>query len=114
MKYIKRFEDINTPQIGDYILAKLSNDNKDEIVIKINNFLNNNIGRIIDMSTNNSYVVQYENIPEQIFRIFNHTKNNENDIQYKNYRYINLKNILHFSNKPFDIIIAKNSKIYNL
>lgn len=115
MKHIKKFENMSKPEIGDYILANIT-DNKynDEITIKIKNFLNDNIGRVIDTINNNAYIVQYYNIPNDILNFFNHKGDNYNDEEYKNYRHLKMSDILYFSNNLFDIEMIKNSHKYNL
>jgi len=117
MKYLKKFENLIVPKIGDYILTKLPIDDVDEITMIINKFLNENIGKIVGINRHPveySYYVQYDNIPKDLFTNFNYTKHREDVIQYENYRIINLRYILHFSDKLFDINILKNANKFNL
>lgn len=117
MKYIKKFENLTIPKIGDYILTKYNVDDYKDSIPEIYVFLNNNIGKIIDKPNNNIhniYIVQYENIPKSILYNFNYEKNSFNDKQYENYRIVNLNNILHFSENKFDINIFKNANKFNL
>jgi len=52
MKYIKKFENINTPEVGDYVLCQEDGTG----VPELENFLKYNIGKI----------VKCENIPKNI------------------------------------------------
>lgn len=65
MRYIKTYENINEPQVGDYVIGYSL-----YFSDKTNNFLKNNIGKIID-SENNAYNnpeyrVQYEDVPDNV------------------------------------------------
>lgn len=97
MKYLKTYEGYKKPKegdplIGDYVIC----DGESHSNIKIENYLKNNIGRIIedrssDMATFRTYVVRYKNSPN-FFRkeypygmitmwdseIIYHSKNKEN------------------------------------
>jgi len=67
MKYLKRFENINTPQVGDYVIASLKTD-KD-----IGIFIANNIGQIVAISENDInklYTVKFFNIEKDIEKFF--------------------------------------------
>lgn len=119
MKYLKSFENLNHPQIGDYILTKRVI-NQDELVDNINKFTSDNLGIVIGINYNpnnkeTSYAVQYENIPRTLTNNFNYidTPLNPNN-KYKNYRTIIPYQILHYSNKPFDINLIKQGEKYNL
>jgi hypothetical protein len=63
MKHLKTFENINGPQIGDYVLISMkgsyNNDNS------IDFFINNNIGQIIKFDEN-MRLVKYSNVPGNI------------------------------------------------
>jgi len=114
MKYLKTFENLTMPKMYDYVLVKKPTDTTDELINNINTFLNNNIGKIVGITRESVYYVQYDNIPKYLFKNFNYEKNSVNDIQYENYRIINLKDIIYFSDKLFDINIIKNAEKYNL
>lgn len=66
MKYLKRYENLNDSQIGDYAIAVPENLIKDS-----EHFFNNTIGKILKiereyLSREKRYAVQYENIPSFI------------------------------------------------
>lgn len=66
MKYLKSYENLNQPQIGDYvILTSKEKYRRPQYVI---NFLNNNIGKIIDIIDNNNQniIVKYDHITDEI------------------------------------------------
>lgn len=113
MKYIKKFEYLLIPQIGDYILTNKSLKHYDDHIVDVYTFMNNNIGRIIDIR-NDYYVVQYDNIPRNLRMYFNQLRYNSKNENYKNYRVVKRNEILFFSNKLFDINIIKNTQKYNL
>jgi hypothetical protein len=67
----KIFEDLNKPEIGDFIIA-------DKLPIfqetKINNFLRDNIGNIYHIQ-NDIIAITYENIPEELIKYFGKINN---------------------------------------
>ena len=93
MKYIKLYESIeNVPQIGDYVICEDFN-NAD-----INLFISSNIGKFVRYTKDNdpilkqfNFIIQYENIPENIKSNFGHA----DDIP--NCRGMSISEILYFS-----------------
>ena len=71
MKYIKTYEKMNNnPEIGDYVICN----DQTQIPDDIQNFIQTNIGQIIDYEkfdtssgrrNDNPYCVKYENVPEE-------------------------------------------------
>ena len=62
MKHLKLFENLNQPQIGDYV--KMNSDFSNELPIEkilpdFRNFIDNNIGQIIGINSN-YYNVEYK------------------------------------------------------
>jgi hypothetical protein len=69
MKHIKMFEDLNKePEVGDYVLVRID---LKMYVLKdvVNNFINNNIGKIAYKYTENVKVV-YDNPPPELEKWF--------------------------------------------
>ena len=72
-----------SPKPGDYVICQDSIEN-----IRLNNFINNNIGQIIKHSKPGGYVIcKYNNIPKDILRFFKHSSPNSilmsiNEIKY--------------------------------
>jgi hypothetical protein len=113
MKYIKTYESIenvSTPKIGDYVIC-------DDIYYKnnqhfhfryrqLNNFLKNNIGKIISLDGlyNDRFSVKYKNIPHQI------------KISYftDNIRPFELEEIVHWSKNTKDLEMYITANKYNL
>lgn len=60
MKYLKLFESLEEPKIGDYVIMRINAQND-----KINSFVNNTIGRLENKQTSR-YIVEYENVPKEI------------------------------------------------
>jgi hypothetical protein len=103
MKYIKIFENINKPQINDYIICNEKNFIKINKLIK---FISSNIGQIIDIGKTISgvyYTVKYNNY------------NNIKDlIESSGLRNIYLSEILYFSPNIEDVESYIKIKKYNL
>jgi len=117
MKHLKTFEQTSTPQIGDYIVTNYSLEHYDSDIINIKKYMNNTLGKVIDIDPNQkipTYVIQYDNPPKSYEKNFNFQKNNEEDKQYHNYRFVNFNAIQYFDNKPFDINMVKDTQKYNL
>jgi len=103
MKHLKYFENIEEPQVGDYVICEeLSNLTPD-----ICNFISSNIG-IIEYTKNDdgetSYYIKYENVPEDIF--FLTLRNNKRDMSREE--------IIHFSKNKEDLEYIINANKYNL
>jgi hypothetical protein len=76
MKYIKLYETLDEPQIGDYVYCQEASGSNDDIIgKKIDEFLENNIGQIIKKSDELDFdvIVKYENVPVELKqKCFNH------------------------------------------
>lgn len=97
LKHLRTFE-LNKPQIGDYVIMSSGSNS-----YEIKNFIENNIGRIADISYDRYYLyVRYENVPITIKNIFGRA------------RQFNESNVVHISKNEEDLkaIIAQNK--YNL
>ena len=116
MKYIKQYEAIEEPQIGDYVICEDGNNRQ------LIDFLCSNIGKIIRFRTNEDpplprfkffnnkfkYMVLYENIPENLNVNFNSA------YHMPNCRAMSRDEIKHFShNKEYLEQFIINTK-YNL
>lgn len=82
MKHLKLFtESIKDDlQIGDVIICKMTELPMNPEHTEFITFINNNIGTIIDIQhniqNNNKYIVEYNNIPDDIISYFGYYKNN--------------------------------------
>jgi len=66
MKYLKKFENINEPKIGDYVIC-VNYENTDLKIL--DDFLSSNIGKIVRDKTNVEkfkYSIKFENIPKNL------------------------------------------------
>ena len=67
MKYLKKFENLDEPQVGDYVVCSviITTGVKDELI----KYMNNNIGKIIKKEdrTKQQYYVYYENATVDLF-----------------------------------------------
>ncbi len=111
MKYIKTYENMNKlPEIGDYVLMKINlteYEHKDEI----NNYINNTIGKIINIYPSTDDIrIKYDNIPNNIKSWFRDHKN------YKNYysRILRIDKIVAIGKTPEEVILNRDINKYNL
>ena len=108
MKYIKKFKNIDSPEVGDYVIFNTNYVN-DETYIKLGKFLNDNLG-IIDKKYKPNYgekyriEVKYDNIPEDLKNSFrrNGTIDFREDMIYE------------FGKTPEEVYMKVNAKKYNL
>lgn len=95
MRYIKKFENQETPKIGDYVIMS-SSSNSDAVV----HFIENSIGQIIFFEKPDGVYVRYNNIPEHL------------DIEDVRSFYMN--QIIHFASTKEELQIKIDQKKYNL
>ena len=126
MKHIKTYEDLNIPQIGDYVICK--NDSQYEEDFGFDEFISENIGQIVNTDETHEYFVQYENVPHDYdllnyaffttdrtflkglkFRTLISNKN-----KYSNITSFKLDEIIDFSPNKKDLEIKIASRKYNL
>lgn len=110
MKYIKKFENIQTPEVNDYIKFFI-----DTIIVgsddytQLVNFLNNNIGKIVKIDIK-YFTVAYTNIPFNLIQFFNY--NEKTDKYTKPFGVNNFKYV--FGKTPEEVQIQINANKYNL
>jgi hypothetical protein len=117
MKYIKTYENINEPEIGDYVIGWSGYFSE-----KTNDFLKNSIGKITNSKNNGyknaEYQVNYDNVPEDVYK----SEDFYTFIPYKGTRFekpqyfvkLYRKEINHFSKNKEDLYIYLDSNKYNL
>ena len=110
MKHLKKYEKVNSePKFGDYVLfqIRINNDDYNPFLLKVKQFIDNNIGKIVKI-TGNSCEVQYENLPYDLIGV---AKNNSIDTIYINK---GQHDILAFSKRKKDLepLIVANK--YNI
>ena len=122
MKYIKTYENVSVPKIGDYVIG-YSLDNSDETI----EFLKNNIGQIIGKrhikpehySTDTSlqsrfeYKVEYKGVIHKNSDFIYLMPNNFSKVT-QTYIWFNEKEINHFSKNEEDLYVYIDSNKYNL
>ena len=81
MKYLKKFENVNKPEIGDYVLVKSHTRYKE-----VKNFIDSNIGVIFKIRKD-IITVKYKNIPSNIINKFSYINNNNSSGVYDFYSY---------------------------
>ena len=100
MKYLKTFERNKNPQIGDYVICQEYDTNDD--ILK---FINNNIGVLVEINNDHfNYLIEYENIPNNIISYFRHG----------NQRQMTLGEIIHCSDNKEDLELILNANKYNI
>ena len=103
MKHIKLFEELDIPKDGDYVLIHEKFEFHDnEFFALLENFINNNIGKIIGIFTYR-VIVEYFDIPEKIKYFFS----------IHNSREVNLHKIISFGTKE-QMELELQAKKYNL
>ena len=109
MKYLRTYEKLDEPQIGDYVVCmeELSSDKDSLSVIK---FLTNNVGQFIIKNDNSIfkffYLIKFENVPKRLSgKFFDGSKG---------CRRMSRDEILYFSKDKEDCEIFINAKKYNL
>lgn len=103
MKYIKKFEDINEPEVGDYVICSEEHDGLSK---KLIDFTSNNIGQLIEIDGTQYYpfVVKYDdNVPLELEVNFLH-----------NTRGMMRAEIIHYSKNKEDLEMILNANKYNL
>jgi hypothetical protein len=78
MKYLKKFENINHYNVGDYVLVNYVT--KSTTLSKLANFVNSSIGKIMFID-DKSLIVQYNNIPDKIKHFFSDKTVGNNNIK---------------------------------
>lgn len=113
MKYIKKFENINSIKEGDYVLVKTSKTTiTNEIILKSKEFVDTHIGRCVRINRNHfdpEIHVKYENIPSEIqsyFRLDYYGK--------IGYRSFNLDRVVAYGETPEEVEMKINVNKYNL
>jgi len=104
MKYLKRFENINEPEVGDYVICFDSVNGK---IGELNIFLSNNIGIFIDTEytvKGYPYLVKFKNIPNNLGM---YTEDDSCMMFMKD-------EIVHFSKNKKDLDIYIDQNKYNL
>jgi len=114
MKYIKKFESVGVPQIGDYVACDeklFDNNNKEDI--NIYNFISNTIGCITDIEKGGSYydsfgnkvniiyIVKYDKYPKGLSSYFDNLFFSEYEVKF-------------WSKNKEDVEVYLSGKKYNL
>ena len=114
MKYLKTYENINEPIIGDYVICI-----PDNLIKNSEYFFNNAIGKIIKKAIitrkEYSYGVEYENIPKFIQEYYCALRKNADGTQYQeNIIWFERDMIEYYSKSIEEIKMKMKSGKYNL
>ena len=103
MKYIKKFESLDEPKIGDYVACE------EELGInELCDFINNTVGKIFKIENSYyNYAVKFDNIPQNLNEFFT-------DFGYKDCRGFNSNEILFWSENKEDVEEYLMTKKYNI
>ena len=107
MKYIKKYENINKPQIGNFVVCQ-------DQFTKLKTFVNTNIGQYIKFSdeghdgpTGRQYLIQFKNVPPELYQLFKYYIE-------PNCRAYTLSEIIFHSKNKKDCEIFLTANKYNL
>ena len=106
MKYIKKYENVEEPQVGDYVLMRTDSKN-----IDYRNFLKNNVGQIIEMESDFHMSVKYENVPIKFIKMGLFVWSS---VEQEYYHTFNKRKMLVFSDNPNDLELKFQMRKYNL
>lgn len=115
MKYIKKFENSEHPQIGDYVLIKTRGYSIiDDIITKSKEYVDTHIGKIVDIKIysddeddDSSVLVEYENVPTEIKSYFNNNRN-------KSTRKFSINRIVATGKTKEEVLMKVQQNKYNL
>ena len=131
MKYIKKYEDLEEePKVGDYVICDENVAGLVKYSELVDNFLLTNIGKILVSHSrpkqnltaphifsvtavewyNYQYLIQYENVPENIKSFFDY----EEEDGFKNCRGMERFEIKYFSSSKEDLEILIDVKKYKI
>ena len=103
MKYIKKFENVSKPKIGDYVIGEINNIHSSDM---LKNYIKNSIGEITFIFREDRVISRYFDIPKNLKRNFYDGQNNDQIVIYTN-------KIVGFGTKE-EMELILNSKKYNL
>jgi hypothetical protein len=112
MKYIKTYENIKGPEIGDYVVV--TPDFKRINATKFYDFLSNSIGFIgknEDDLKNERYLISYFDVPESIKGYLNSKNYYDSRVWY---RYVRKSEIEFYSKNKEEVEFFIQAKKYNL
>lgn len=96
----KIYENLNKPQIGDYVICK------DDYYDNLNEYLSKNIGKIIGSNKlTNIYFVKFDEMPHIINNFYFNTDNERGFTQ---------KDIIYCNKNKSELEVILNSKKYNI
>jgi hypothetical protein len=108
MKYIKQFENLVSPEIGDYVICIPRN-----MVENGEEFFNNTIGIIIGM-TKEFCGVEYENIPTFISNYYCNWREKDGKQYRENIIWFNLNMIKYYGKSKEEVKLKNITNKYNL
>ena len=114
MKYIKKFENNNLIEVGDYVLIKtVGAITSNEIIKKSKEFVDTHIGKCLNINnsqTPSDITIVYENIPSDIHSYFLMYSNLKNTGERK----FQINRVIAYGKTIEEVEIKKNASKYNL
>ena len=116
MKYIKLFEELDEPiEVGDYIIREEDRFNELKpffkenigVVVDIPAKLKKDDKNVLDQVSLSQYVIQYYNVPKELYPFFNLKNGNF-------YRYCSLNEIIYHSKDKEEVEARIASQKYNI
>ena len=121
MKYLRLYEEVKKPQVGDYVAVRDDTDEvnsfrgcKDTMYGRdlFDSFLSNNVGQLIKMErTSFPYLITFDNLSNQSHEVISFFST---DINMEFYRDFERCEILYFDNNRENVELWIQSKRYNL
>ena len=115
MKYIKTFENIKEPEIGDYVLMTI--ENKKGFYPAYTSFIENNIGEILSRVGNRIEVRYYVSTYEEFSKMQTHFRYISHDFEENEYYFSNIfyvNSVLEFGKTKEEVELKVSTKKYNL
>lgn len=115
MKYLKKFENVEEPEIGDYVLMSIQH--KKDYYSAYIEFIENNIGEIVSKVGNIIEVRYYVDTYEEFIMLRTHFRYISYDFENNEYYFSNIfyeNNILEIGKTKEEVELKKEIKKYNL
>ena len=121
MKYLRTFESINGPSVGDYVIVKsdfLDVDEEEPNIHIFNNFVNTTIGKLIKVDSS-IVIISYDNVPDIIKDWFASDIESKRafklgDLVGDNIRSFKLSEVVGWARTKEDLEIKINANRYNI
>lgn len=114
MKYLKKYKNITEFELGDYIAINSTTTSSSKDVIRVNEFISNHVGLIVDYDYP-LLIVKYDHneIPKDIIGFFR-TWFIKNKLEFSYIRKVDPEDVIFKSKNKKEVKIFLKSKEYNI